>query len=122
MPTRLLTFAGLICAAAIIYLSLVPGALRPHTAMPKDLEHFVAYLGTGFLLCCAARSALSRIAATTFLITFAAFAEAAQRFIPARTGDSAGFLASSAGAVAGLICGLIMIGIVRDLRTFVPRR
>lgn len=121
MPTRFFALLGLACAAAIVCLSLVPGSLRPHTVMPKDLEHFVAYLGTAFLLCCAARSALSRIAATTVLVAFAAAAEAAQRFIPARTGDAAGFMASTAGAVSGLALAVVLFGIVRDLKTFAPQ-
>jgi hypothetical protein len=41
--------AGFFGVLAIIVLSLVPGAYRPHTGLPGVAEHFIAYYSTGFL-------------------------------------------------------------------------
>jgi hypothetical protein len=42
--------AGLACTVALIILSLVTGAERPHTGLPGQIEHIIAYCGTAGLL------------------------------------------------------------------------
>ncbi len=115
MPSLRQTFAVLcrLCPAAfrasvgiILYLSLVPGTLRPHSGVSGHLEHFMAYAGTGAFYALSGRRRLSLLGAAIGLSRLSGAVEIAQLWIPGRTGEIAGFLWSSAGAGLGLLVGL----------------
>ena len=114
MPTLHTTFATLtrLCPAAfwgcvgiILYLSLVPGTLRPHSGVSGHLEHFIAYAGTGALFAASGRRRLALMGAAIGLSWLSGAVEIAQLWIPGRTGEVAGFVWSSAGAALGLLVG-----------------
>lgn len=93
-----------LCVAIIVWLSLIPGSMRPHTGASGHFEHFIAYAGTGFLF--APGSTLrQRLAAAIGLAALSASVEIAQLFIPGRTGEFGGFFYSSLGAFLGLLLG-----------------
>jgi hypothetical protein len=52
--------AGFFGVLAIIVLSLVPGAYRPHTGLPGQAEHFIAYCSTALALTLGFSSIASR--------------------------------------------------------------
>jgi len=93
-----------ICVAIILYLSLVPGEMRPHALASGHLEHFAAYAGTGFLFA-PGSSLRERCLAAFGLAALSGTMEIAQLWIPGRTGEFAGFVFSSLGAWTGLIAG-----------------
>ena len=102
---RLARPAFWICVAVILYLSLVPGTMRPQTGASSHFEHFMAYAGTGFIFA-PARARLASLGAAIALAWLSGAVEIAQLWIPGRTGEVAGFLWSSAGAWLGLWLGL----------------
>jgi hypothetical protein len=93
-----------ICVGIILYLSLVPGTMRPHTGASGHFEHFIAYAGTGALFA-PARTRMALLAAAVGLSWLSGAVEIAQLWIPGRTGEIAGFVWSSAGAWLGLLVG-----------------
>lgn len=94
-----------LCVALILYLSLVPGTMRPHTSASGHLEHFMAYAITGAIFMPGARGAMSTLTAAVGLCWLSGAVEIAQLWIPGRTGEVAGFIWSSAGACLGLLLG-----------------
>jgi hypothetical protein len=108
MQNRHLSYVLLVCrpafwigVGALLYLSLVPGTMRPHTGASGHVEHFLAYAGTG-LLFSPARSPMQWLAGAIGLSWLSGGLEIAQLWIPGRTGEMAGFVWSSAGAWLGL--------------------
>ena len=100
-----------LCVIIILYLSLVPGSMRPQTGASSHFEHFMAYAGTGLLFVPrpqTAQASLARLAAMIGLSWLSGAVEIAQLWIPGRTGEVAGFLWSSAGAALGLLVSLIL--------------
>lgn len=95
-----------ICVLAILYLSLVPGTMRPHTGASGHFEHFIAYAGTGFLFAPGAARRDSLLAGLGLTLLSGAV-EIAQLWIPGRTGEFGGFFYSSLGAWIGLAAGSI---------------
>ena len=45
---RLFQAAGVACLVAVVVLSVLPGAERPHVFGSGNVEHFLAYAGTAF--------------------------------------------------------------------------
>ena len=93
------------CVALILYLSLVPGTMRPQTGASGHVEHFMAYAITGALFMPGARGSMSALLAAVGLCWLSGAVEIAQLWIPGRTGEIAGFIWSSAGAWLGLLLG-----------------
>jgi VanZ family protein len=91
-----------ICAWILLaVLSLVPGAERPHTGAPGNVEHAIAYALTGWVTTLAlSRARRSYIAAA--LIAVAAMFEVCQLWIPGRGAAVDNWLASSFGAIIGV--------------------
>jgi hypothetical protein len=86
---------------ALAALSLVPGYLRPHTGMPGNAEHFVAYALAG----AASRLGWQGISSRYILMIFAvaaAFFEICQIWIPGRTAGIDNWAASTFGALIGI--------------------
>ncbi len=97
-----------ICVAGILYLSLVPGTLRPHSGVSGHFEHFIAYAGTAALSVPQARGRLSLLAAAIGLSWLSGAVEIAQLWIPGRTGELLGFVWSSAGAWLGIMVAQVI--------------
>lgn len=97
-----------LCVMIILYLSLVPGTLRPHTGASGHLEHFIAYAGTAALFVPHASGRFALLGAAIGLSWLSGAVEIAQLWIPGRTGEIAGFIWSSAGAGLGLVIGIFV--------------
>jgi VanZ family protein len=93
---------GLAALVAIAVLSVVPGSLRPHILAVGQLEHFLAYLVAALLLSLGFWNRRNLLFLWLWLPTYAAVLEIAQIFIAGRNSDFMDFLASSAGAWAGI--------------------
>ena len=105
--TRLSRPAFWLCVGVILYLSLVPGTMRPHTGASGHFEHFMAYAGTGAIFV-PARSRMALLCAAVGLSWLSGAVEIAQLWIPGRTGEIPGFVWSSAGAWLGLLAGCLL--------------
>lgn len=90
---------------AIALLSLVPGDLRPHTLLPGQAEHFIAYAGAGFLLALGYRSSRERWAGWLGMTGASIVFEFLQSFSPGRSPRVVDALASIAGLSLGLVLG-----------------
>ncbi len=87
---------------AIIVLSLVPSAVRPHSGAGGSSEHFLAYALVAACFTIAVRGHnLTRLLA--FLAIGSGILELLQQHIPGRTAEWAGFYSASAGVLAGFV-------------------
>lgn len=99
-------YAVFVCVLIIVVLSLLPAQDMYRTAAPKGVEHFIAYCGTGSLMALAFRGQWRPLAfAVVGMILLACLMEELQQFSPGRTMHISDFLASSAGAIVGIILG-----------------
>lgn len=96
---------ALLCVAAIVVLSTVPGVDRPHVFHSGNVEHVIAYTGTAFLLV----FGFSRRLAWRWPVALSgasAIFEVLQIWIPGRSAGIENWLASTAGACAGTLLAL----------------
>lgn len=98
-----LRFGPWLCILAIAVLSLIPSQARPHTGLPGQLEHFLAYFLTAFLLGVQRSKPGYRAVLTIALCAYAGILETLQLWIPGRTAQLIDFAASSSGALSGMI-------------------
>jgi VanZ family protein len=93
-------------AAVIVILSLVPPTLRPETAAPHSLEHFLIFAATGcaFGLGYKRRHDLLAI----FLIIFSGAVEIAQLFVPGRHARLSDFVIDAVAACIGLVMASLL--------------
>ena len=96
------SFAPWIAVALIALLSLVPGNLRPHTGLPGQAEHFIAYFVIGFVLAARFRTRTAWLVVIVSLGAYAAGLEILQRWIPDRNAQFIDFAASFFGALCGV--------------------
>jgi hypothetical protein len=99
---RIATWTGIV---AITILSLLPGSMRPHTGLPGQVEHFLAYACTGLAASFGYLSFRQRIVFWTALGAASGFFELIQAWIPDRSSDVRDALASTIGLTAGLLLG-----------------
>jgi hypothetical protein len=102
---RLLAWA---CVAAIAVLSLVPGDERPHSGMSGQVEHFIAYCGTGVFLAWAYPGAHQRLVAWLVLGAASGVFEILQNFVPGRSPSLFDAVASASGLTLGMALGAAM--------------
>jgi hypothetical protein len=100
--------AGWACVVAIVVLSVVPGNERPHTGMPGQIEHVIAYCGTATLLGLGYPTAMARFGLVAMLALLAAALEVIQLWIPGRYSQFIGFAAGSAGACLGMLAVAVL--------------
>jgi VanZ like family len=103
---RLAGFAGI---AAIAVLSLLPGAERPHTGLPGQAEHFMAYACTGFALSVGYRRLRERLIFWAALSAASGVFEILQQWIPGRGCEIEDAVVSTLGATAGLVLGAVAV-------------
>jgi VanZ family protein len=105
------------CILLIAILSLVPGEERPHTGMPGQAEHFLAYFITGALL--AGRlgwTSRRRWAAAAGLSAYGGVLEILQIWVPGRCSQFIDFAASSAGAICGTIAAGVALSVLAKMK------
>ncbi len=100
---RLSISAGYIGYAMIVVLSLLPAQTRPHTGVGGEYEHWVTYALVSGAFAAGYPAMRARLFAGLALTGSAAILELLQNFIPGRTPELAGFLASSFGAWFGIL-------------------
>jgi hypothetical protein len=98
-----LRFAPWLCVFGIAVLSLVPGEARPHTGLPGQAEHFMAYFLTALFLGIRPRYLVWRILLALALCLYAGLLEVLQIWVPGRSAQLIDFAASSCGALSGMI-------------------
>lgn len=109
VPLTLSQLAGVVGILAIIVLSLVPGAVRPHTSLPGKLEHFIAYCSTASALAFGFRSRSGWIAIILGLAMLATSMEILQLWAPGRHSTVGDAIASSFGGVVGTMLGGLLV-------------
>jgi hypothetical protein len=109
---RTLAYIGL---AAIVVLSLIPSATRPHTGAGGDWEHLIAYLLVGLAFGFGYRSLRSHIWTGMALAAGSGGLELLQNLVPGRSPEWAGFLSSSAGAIMGLVISGVLAAVLRRM-------
>ena len=100
---RILTAARIIAwslATAIVVLSVVPPGLRPETAAPHHLEHFIIYSATGFAFGLGYDRKHSLLA--PLLVVFSGLVEIVQLFVPGRHARLGDFVIDAAAISLGL--------------------
>ena len=111
---RLTIVAGYIGYAMIVILSLLPAQTRPHTGVGGEFEHWLAYALVGGAFAAGYCVTRERLIAGTALTVSAAVLELLQNFIPGRTPELEGFLASSLGAWFGIFLVALTGAFVRS--------
>jgi VanZ family protein len=86
-------------ATAIVILSVVPPALRPETALPHDLEHFIIYFATGVAFAVGYQIRASLL--VTLLVIFSGVVEIAQLFVPGRHARLSDFVVDALAVTFG---------------------
>lgn len=93
------------CVLLLAALSWTPGEEMVRTGFPGQIEHFVAYFGTGLIAAVGYRRSVSPIVIALALCGYAGLLEAGQDWVPGRHANLIDFAASGAGAVAGAAAG-----------------
>ena len=91
------------CVVLLAVLSLIPGDYMVRTGAPGDLEHFVAYLGTGVIASLGYARRMGYLVPAALLCAYAGVLEIDQNFAPGRHPDFIDFAFSSAGILTGLL-------------------
>lgn len=99
---RLCIVAGSAGYVMIVVLSLLPAQTRPHTGVGGEYEHWIAYALVGGAFAAGYLATRPRVFAGLALTASSAILELLQNFIPGRTPELTGFLASSLGAWFGI--------------------
>ena len=103
---RIAANAGLGCVALVVWLSWIPREWEVRTGVAGQIEHVIAYAGTGALLAFGLGFGPARAwRIGALLVLLAGVLEVGQIWIPGRTAQVIDFLASSAGAVLGTLAG-----------------
>jgi VanZ family protein len=103
--------AGFFGVLAIIVLSLAPGTYRPHTGMPGEAEHFIAYYSTAFALALGFQSKASRVVIALGLTLWAGSMEVLQLWVPGRHSAIIDAVISSLGGLLGIALGELLLGL-----------
>ena len=92
---------------AILVLSLVPGAFRPHTMiLPPGFEHVAAYAVAAFFLGLACHHRVPPAQLVLLLTAYGALLELGQLWVPGRHGQLSDIGADLAGASIGVMVAL----------------
>lgn len=92
-------------AAAIIVLSIVPPRLRPETALPHDLEHFVIFFAMGGAFSVGYQ--FKRLSLIALLVIFSGVVELSQLFVPGRHARVTDFVVDGLAVCAGVVTPLL---------------
>jgi VanZ family protein len=101
---KALRITGWLCVCLLVWLSWIPATLEIRTGMAGQIEHAIAYCGTGAILAFAYQEP-RRWRMAVGLVALAGILEIGQLWVPGRTSQFIDFAASSAGAVVGVLIG-----------------
>lgn len=104
---------GALAVCLIVWLSLIPGAMQTRTPLPKQGEHFLAYLLTAACIALALGRRRSRLYAAGALMALAGALEIGQALVPGRTPGLGDFLASCLGSWAGVGLASLTIALLQ---------
>ncbi len=110
--------AGFCGVLGIIILSLVPGVDRPHTGLPGEVEHFIAYCLTASALALGFRPLVFRVVLAIGLSLLAGSMEIFQYWVPGRHPAITDAIVSSLGGLLGLAIG----GLLFELATHASKK
>ena len=110
--------AGFCGVLGIIILSLVPGVDRPHTGLPGEVEHFIAYGLTASALALGFRPLAFRVVLAIGLSLLAGSMEIFQYWVPGRHPAITDAIVSSLGGLLGLAIG----GLLFELATLATKK
>ncbi|WP_036838786.1 VanZ family protein [Pleomorphomonas oryzae] len=116
---RLFQVAGIICLAAIAVLSVLPGTDRPHVFASGNVEHLLAYAGAAFFA-----SSLPGLRGwrVVLLLSVASLAfEGLQILIPGRSPGLDNWLASTLGALIGMVFARAFFTLARTTLSIASR-
>jgi VanZ family protein len=103
---------------AILALSLVPGAFRPHTMiLPSAFEHVAAYAFAAFFIGLTCHHRVPPVQLVLLLTAYGALLELGQLWVPGRHGQLSDIGADLAGASIGVLVALVTM----RLRRFAQR-
>lgn len=106
--------AGYVGYVVIVVLSLLPAQTRPHTGVGGEYEHWVAYALVGGAFAAGYLTRRAWLFVGLALTGSAAVLELLQNFIPGRTTEFTGFLASSLGAGFGIFLVVLTTSFLRS--------
>lgn len=109
----LIRLCGCGAVLVIVWLSLIPGDMQTRTFLPKQAEHFIAYLLTAFCIAISMTMRKSWLYLAIGLTALALLLEISQTLAPGRTPGFGDFLASALGAWAGSYLAMLMSGAPR---------
>ena len=113
---RLWLIAGYLGCALIVVLSLIPAPSVPRTGLGGSYDHWLAYAAVGFCFGSGLPSRRLRLISCLALTLVAMVFELLQNFIPGRTPDLSGFVASSLGASSGLAMAVLAYAVFKAIR------
>jgi VanZ family protein len=105
---RTLKAVGWLCVGLLVWLSWIPAELQIRTGIAGQIEHAIAYCGTGAILAFAYQEP-RRWQISAALVVLAGVLEIGQLWVPGRTSQLIDFAASSVGAVVGVLMGRVAI-------------
>ena len=115
MP-RLAFATAIVCAAAIAFLSLLPGDELPSQNLNDKLNHFIAYgvlTGLGVV----GRGSRSLLLVTVLAIGYGVLLEVLQGLMPyGRSASTLDALANTGGVFIGVVLGLCGQAVLRRVR------
>jgi len=114
--TAMFRAVALAAVAFIVIASLVPAPSRPHVGVPGELEHFAAYLLTGYACGMGWPSRADRLRSALALIALAGLLEFLQLWVPGRHCEVIAALISGAGAAIGVMCAALIAAVQQPIR------
>jgi VanZ family protein len=108
---RLFQVAGIVCLGIVAVLSVLPGADRPHVFGSGNIEHLLAYAGTAFFA--SSLPVLRGWRVVMWLSAASLMFEALQMVIPGRSPGLDNWIASTVGAIVGLLLANAFVVIAR---------
>jgi len=96
---------------AIIALSACPGIDRPHTGLPGEAEHFIAYCATAAAFALGFWSRASRIMIALGLTLLAGSMEIMQLWVPGRHSAIGDAVVSGMGGLLGIVLGGLLLSL-----------
>lgn len=101
---RALRLISWLCIVVLIWLSWIPQEWEARTGLRGEIEHALAYCGTGAIFAFAYQWG-ARWRIVSALVAVAAVLEVGQIWAPGRTPDVTSFAASALGTIMGVVIG-----------------
>ena len=110
MPAQWTRNWTILCLLALAVLSWTPGSIMVRTGIiSTHQEHFLAYLLSALTISVAKGRSMPAAWPGFALVCYAGVLEIGQLYVPGRHPAFADFLASSLGAVSGVLLALVLV-------------